>query len=121
MKTQIHKQLISGFLLVLFVAFYFNIAFFQHKHIIDEIKIVHSHFHKECHHNTDSGGHTPCELFLISKNSTFETLETILSTDISNPIVICDVLEIFILENSEVGFSDYCFLRGPPTLALLTC
>ncbi|MDR0436713.1 MAG: hypothetical protein LBH22_00265 [Bacteroidales bacterium] len=116
MKMQAHKPFISGFLLALFVAFYFNIAFFQHEHTVDGMSIAHSHIHKECHHNTASGGHTPEELIFIAKNSSFNTLEAILSTAIS-PLVamVCDDVEVFLSEHPEVGFCTFFFLRGPPT------
>lgn len=113
---QAHKQFISGFLLALFVAFYFNIAFFHHEHTVDGINIAHSHIHKECHHNTASGGHTPEELIFIAKNSSFKTLEALSSTVVS-PLVamVCDKAEVSLSEHPEVGFYTFFLLRGPPT------
>ena len=129
MKTQTHKQWISGFLLALFVAFYFNTTFFSHVHIIDGTRIAHSHFHNKCHNNTCdhhydtesekpplSGGHSSDELIFIATNSSFETLEATFLINAS-PIItmVCDDAKISLSENPEVGFDTFFFLRGPPT------
>ena len=124
---QTHRQRISGSLLALFVAYYFNIAFFPHEHIVDGVRIVHSHIHNKCHsgqsdcHNdAHSGGHSPEELFLIFKNSAFETLGAVASIDVLNPLTMtCDDTKFFVSGRVETGFVVSYFLRGPPRLALL--
>ncbi|MCL2027189.1 MAG: hypothetical protein FWG79_01760 [Bacteroidales bacterium] len=121
LRNTYKQQWISGFLLALFLAFYFNITFFSHVHIVEGERVVHSHIYNQHHnnscgcHNDSSGGHTPNELLLICKNSAFETLKAIPSTTVSNPVtIISDDAKIFISERIEVGFSDYFYLRGPP-------
>jgi len=127
-KIVTYKQLIAGFLLLLFVAFYANISFFPHVHIIDGKKIVHSHFHNKCHTNTCnhnygtesdrpplSGGHTHEELIFIAQKSAFETLDLSLYS-VASPfaICVCDDTKFFLSEHPEVGFYTSFFLRGPP-------
>ncbi|MCL2414986.1 MAG: hypothetical protein FWC94_07065 [Bacteroidales bacterium] len=127
-KTEAYRRLIAGFLLLLFVAFYANITFFTHIHIIDGVKIAHSHFHNKCHSNSCahyygaesskpplSGGHSHEDFIFIAKKSTFETLD-ISPCAFASPfaITICDHTKFFLPEHPEVGFYTSFFLRGPP-------
>ncbi|MCL2416874.1 MAG: hypothetical protein FWD02_02955 [Bacteroidales bacterium] len=127
-KPQVHKQWISGFLLALFAAFYFNIGFFSHVHIIDGKKITHSHFHNRCHNNTCdyyccaeserpplSGGHSQEELIFIAQKSALETSGIALQVFVSELVAtVCEDTKFFLSEHPEVGFYTSFFLRGPP-------
>ncbi len=65
------KQIVGGILLLIFMAYYVNISFFTHSHIINGVTIVHSHFHDKAH--AQSGKHTDSEVTLISMLSALET------------------------------------------------
>ena len=69
------KKIVSLFFVVLFVSYYVGINFFSHSHIIGGATIVHSHFHKDSHHNTKSGGHTEQSITLIAQISHFEYID----------------------------------------------
>jgi len=127
-KMVAYRQLIAGFLLLLFVAFYANSTLFTHIHIIDGVKVAHSHFHNKCHSNSCdhyygsdsnkpplSGGHSHEELILIAQKTAFETLGISLHA-LTSPFAttICDDTKFFLSEHPEVGFYTSFFLRGPP-------
>jgi hypothetical protein len=122
MKTQTRKQIISGFLLALFLAFYFNISFFSHVHIVGKERVVHSHIYNgchdgscDCHKDENAPGHAPNELLLIHQYSAFESLKAVSLTFASNLLpTIFDDATIFISEHLEIGVHVSYFLRGPP-------
>jgi len=66
------RKITALFLLVLFVVYYGSINLFYHTHIINGVTIVHSHFHAETHHDTQSGGHTWHSITLIAQISHFD-------------------------------------------------
>ena len=128
MGTATHRQLTTGFLLLLFVAFYVNVSFFTHAHIVDGVKVVHSHFHNKCHSNSCShyyatesekpplsGGHSQEELLFIAKKSAFET-SLVSSYAVVSPFatLVCENSKFVLPEHPEVGFYTSFFLRGPP-------
>jgi hypothetical protein len=58
-------------LLLVFVAYYANVTFFTHSHVVNGTTIVHSHFHNTSH--TETGNHSTSELTLIAALSLFQT------------------------------------------------
>jgi hypothetical protein len=69
------KKIASLFFVVLFVSYYASVSFFSHSHVIDGATVVHSHFHKDSHHNTKSGNHTAQSITLIAQVSHFDYLD----------------------------------------------
>ena len=71
-------------LLLLFAAYYVQVNFFVHSHIVNGVTIVHSHMHRSSHHDTNTGGHDSTELTLIaSLSSQFLLTGEMPDTDIS--------------------------------------
>jgi hypothetical protein len=66
------KKIVSLLFVALFMSFYANISLFTHTHVINGATIIHSHFHKETHHDTQSGGHTEHSITLIAQTSHFD-------------------------------------------------
>lgn len=58
-------------MLVLFVAYYVNITFFPHMHIVNGQKIVHSHVLWAGHTTTADGGHSASTIGLIKQLSNY--------------------------------------------------
>ncbi|MDR0573943.1 MAG: hypothetical protein LBG96_07955 [Tannerella sp.] len=69
------KQITGCLLLLIFAAYYVNVMFFAHSHIIKGVTIVHSHFHNEAH--TQTGTHSTSEITLISALSVFQSLPVV--------------------------------------------
>lgn len=60
------KQITAAWLLLFIAAYYVDLHFFTHAHIIKGVTIVHSHVHDKHHHETNEGGHTTSEITLIA-------------------------------------------------------
>lgn len=56
-------------MLLLFVAYYVDVNFFVHTHVIDGVTVVHSHIHADSHHATADGHHTTAQINLIASLS----------------------------------------------------
>ena len=69
------KKITALFLLVLFAGYYGGVTLFFHTHIINGVMIVHSHFHAETHHDTQSGGHTEHSITLIAQITHFDYVD----------------------------------------------
>ena len=109
------RQIISTFLLVLFVTYYVDITFFEHTHIINGVTIVHSHFHNSAHEKTPTGGHTTTEITLIAINSLFQSFENFLTKfDTSLFLVLCGIILVHVETKDIKSTSDLSFLRAPP-------
>lgn len=63
----IMKQSAATVMLLLFAAYYVQVNFFVHSHIVNGVTVVHSHVHRSAHHDTANGGHTIAELTLIAQ------------------------------------------------------
>ena len=112
------RQIISTFLLVLFVTYYVDISFFEHTHIINGVTIVHSHFHNSAHEKTPTGGHTTTEITLIAISSLFQSFENFLTKfDTSLFLVLCGIFFVSIHNYYTKGFHHFFFLRAPPAAA----
>lgn len=107
-------------MLLLFVAYYVDVNFFAHVHIINGVTIVHSHIHGEHHHDTEAGGHTVSEIALIA-NMAGQFLSTG-ETDQTEPeaIVVC-LLTLDVWQDAEVLAVHLACpsLRGPPSRSAL--
>jgi hypothetical protein len=66
------RKIVSIFLVALFTSFYAGTTLFSHLHVISGATITHSHFHKNSHHDTKSGGHTERCINLIAQISKFQ-------------------------------------------------
>ena len=69
------KRIVSVFFLALFVSYHAGSTLFSHTHTISGATIIHSHFHKDSHHNTKSGNHTAQSITLIAQVSHFDYLD----------------------------------------------
>ncbi len=113
--SQKGKHIAGSILLLIFMAYYVNITFFTHSHIINGVTIVHSHFHDKTH--TQTGGHNGSELTLISKLSTFQSLSAL--SFLVAPIALFFLIAIIRIFCKETTASDsiaYISLRAPPSL-----
>ena len=115
-KKDTYKRLISGVTLLLFVSYYLSTTLFQHIHIIDGVYVSHSYIHKECHHDTSSGGHTAPEIMLIDKLSVFETLTYHGLFSISNVEFFTCNIQTDVICKPHTDFVSFFFLRGPPVV-----
>ena len=105
------------FLLILFLGYYVSISSFTHKHIVNEVVIVHSHPYdpfsedKPVNHQHSANG-----FVLIQLLSHFFTIVSFLVFSI---VVFKPVLKNYILQNNEGNLSTCFFissngLRAPP-------
>ncbi len=74
----IARQWMARLMLVLFVAYYANITFFPHTHIINGQKIVHSHVLWAGHTTTADGGHSTSTITLIKQLSNYVSLAAVI-------------------------------------------
>jgi hypothetical protein len=69
------KKIVSIFLVALFTSFYAGTTLFSHLHTISGATITHSHFHRNSHHDTKSGGHTERCITLIAQISKYHFID----------------------------------------------
>ena len=61
-----YSRKLSAFLLaVLFCVYYTDLRMCMHTHIINDVYIVHSHFHASTHHDSPDGEHTAGQLYFL--------------------------------------------------------
>lgn len=91
-------------MLVLFVAYYVNITFFPHMHIVNGQKIVHSHVLWAGHTTTADGGHSASSIGLIKQ----------LSNYVSVGAVVCaiDLTPFSLLENLPLPLPNQQMSNG---------
>ena len=90
---------------------------FSHSHIIYNTIIAHSHTHTDSHHDTNSGGHSQGEIFLIAQISHFDYIDFSCNCDLK-PIT-RSFKEETCLETTHWVASVYfqnLSLRAPPVL-----
>lgn len=113
MKKRIIK--ISGLFLILLFAFnYASSNFFFHTHIVDGVKISHSHPYKAAPDGTEGHEHSSSELQFFS--NILRTLYTNISF-ISIPLLILTLISIFThIVNVQYGkvIEAYITPRAPP-------
>lgn len=109
-------------LLPLLLIFYFSaITFFPHRHVINDVFVVHSHPYKKNACGEPDHTHTPDEIVIIQNLSTYQV------TDV---IILSVIFTLFLLKPRNVNtriyrfvhinyISYYSFLRPPPFLFLL--
>lgn len=116
-QKHIVRQSVATSLLLLFAAFYVNVNFFMHKHIINGVTIVHSHFHNKHHHDTDAGGHTVSEITLMATISS-QFLTTGENTDTKLPVWDKLLLTLGSVQETEVESIHLSCpsLRAPPAI-----
>ena len=85
------KKIISIFLLIVFVGYYGNVTLFSHTHIINGVTIVHSHIHKNSHHDTQSGGHTEHNITLIAQISHIDYVDFSCNCALNSPQLCMDI------------------------------
>ena len=107
--------IVPTLLLLLFTAYYVQVNFFVHSHIVNGVTIVHSHMHRSSHHDTDTGGHDTTELTLIASLSsqfllTGETPDTDMSAD-TQLLYTIGIAQDYVL----VSQHTFCLVpRAPP-------
>ena len=112
--TATYKQLTAGLLFLLFSAFYVKTSLFLHTHIIDGVKVVHSHIHTANHTNSPYDEHTDAEIELIDKLSDYQTLAHNFSTIVPNADMSFHKFQSAEVAKPQTEFLDFFFLRGPP-------
>jgi len=68
-KLGILKQYMAAGMLLLFVAYYVDVNFFVHSHIVNGVTIVHSHIHKSNHGGKTGESHSATEINLIAQSA----------------------------------------------------
>jgi len=112
------KKILSLLLLLLYVGYYVSTVCFYHLHVVDGELAMHSHLHKESHHNSDNGGHTKQDLMVIAHVSHFDV--TVFSCDYTINPQQFQFLEDIFTETTPHLVSEYfrnLSLRAPPVLA----
>lgn len=106
------------FLLALFLSYYGNITFFPHYHIVDGIRIVHSHFHKTTTNHQPQHSHSGNEIKLIAHLNYFFTLLLLAPSVSTAPLT--RKLVLYITRKAEVPASRFFFhkkLRAPRSVS----
>ena len=108
-------QNIKAILLVsLFLGYLFSLFAFAHVHIVDGVRIVHSHPYAEGHDQTE--GHTQSEMLLFKVFATNFAAEPSVSFQLVQPIL-CEFWVAYILPADPFVRIPDCthhFRRGPP-------
>ncbi|MDF9830007.1 hypothetical protein [Parabacteroides sp. PF5-6] len=107
------KQIVGSILLLIFTAYYVNINFFQHSHIINGVTIVHSHIHNNTH--TQTGTHNSSELTLISLLSSFDSSQAFIWLVGMGIFLLLKAIRPVIIAEKAVSASPFSYsLRAPP-------
>ena len=115
MKQQ-RLNAIRLFLLFLFVGYYASISLFTHTHIVNGVKIVHSHPYKSSSDDKKAGHeHTTHELILIQQLSHFVSVLLVTGLLISGLQFFLKELRYPFKDTVVISNSHFNFLlRAPP-------
>ncbi len=116
-NKNIFGPLITGVLLVLYVATTANATMFWHGHRIGDATIAHSHFHGTAHHSTPDGGHSTTELLTIAL---IDRLTQEQSYNEAETGIVLPIHEIILSQECPEGPSSQqtrvCSSRAPPVM-----
>lgn len=113
-----YLHIASGFLmLMLFVGYSASITIFSHKHMVDGIAVVHSHFYSGSA-ETPQHNHTPQQFSTISALSLFVSLSASMVLFSFTVNRISHKIETIYHFHSEQSASRWISLRAPPTFVL---
>lgn len=59
------RKLLALLLAMLFCVYYTDLRMCMHSHIVNNVYIVHSHFHAPTHHDSSDGAHTAGQLYFL--------------------------------------------------------
>jgi len=111
---------IKHFLLFLFIGYYVNSTFFYHSHIIDGVRIVHSHFYWPNKNSKDKPvkhTHTRDEFFTINIISNFSTTPLSGTAALTITLILLYQLLIPLKTKIQEGVTFFNYsLRAPPAL-----
>ena len=109
----------SGLLmLLLFGSYSANTSLFNHKHIVDGIVVVHSHFYSGSA-ETPQHNHTPQQFSTISALSLFVSLSASMVLFSFTVNRISHKIETIYHFHAEQSTSRWISLRAPPTFVLI--
>lgn len=116
-KSRKARSWAAGLLMVLFVAYYASVSLSIHSHIINGTTIVHSHLHRENHHDTNSGHHTASQLELIAILDVINCMDAVGCTfDFSPAVLPLPHHEFFFCQPTCRATLTNPSLRAPPAV-----
>ena len=105
-------------MLVLFINTLASTSLFYHVHIVDGIKLVHSHFFSSDSPTDIGHTHTKAEFISIAKIS---SMQEVLLTAVAAIVLFVSVVKIAggaVLQSHIATFRGVLSLRGPPALSI---
>ena len=107
------KRVLSGWLLILFLGYFAGVTLFPHTHVVDGVRITHSHPFSQAP-DTGKHTHTTAEFHLIAQLSLLVMLAATLGCFLRLLVCTCERAVSWFIDPGIDRKPPVLSLRGPP-------